>query len=905
MKRRISMAVWLLAALCLLTACGPANEETAFLPAPVPEQIFSDLLELPGDGLMHDPYGWDNLYGEKEVPAVWWQREPRDGMAGQQTCINVAVGKALADRDIWIVWTKNGAEMEPIPCQRRANLQVDGVEKAKYCGFIPGLESGDRVEYAICAGMDGAAEKCLGTFAFTAAQWERVGISGAVNVTKDSATFLGAAQDVPAAIHAEMRAGEILSLRIENGGSAEGGAMPEAIVEGTLRFALERDGSFTLRDQDELLLHGSGIELLTDGETVRRVRLTVDAEASEGFYGFGMKYDALNQRGKTVKTYCVNWYKDQQGETYTPVPYYFVPNKYGLFVDSTYYSSFAMATQEHEDTCIIEVDTGTSAEFSVPIYLFAGDNSKIAASYASVAGQAALPPVWAFGPWLSANEWNRQSEIVEQMERTLEEKIGTTVIVIEAWSDEQTFYIFNDAEFETVEGSKALRYEDFTFTGRWPDPKEMVDALHENGIRCLLWQIPVLKYAADATVQSMRDQNYAAGQGYVLQYTNGSIYRLPSGTWFGNSLLIDFTNKDASDWFLEKRRYLLEDIGIDGFKTDGGEFVWGRNVLASDGTTGDELRNAYPDLYAQAYYDFGNETAGETVTFSRAGGSSMQTHPLCWVGDQNSDFTAFQAAIRATLSTSMSGIPFVAWDIAGFSGDVPTAELYQRSVAQAAFSPVMQVHSEASGDPQPSQARTPWNMARRKGDNACLDTYRYYANLRMNLLPYIYTEAKWSSETGEPMMRSMAYAFPEDKAAAEYEFQYMFGRNMLVAPVTTPNAKKIEVYLPEGIWYDFFTGDRYEGGTYVIPAAVDEIPVFVRAGTIIPVNVDETGEISTYVGNSCDAYQNLSYLVFPGEGEYVWYDYVGDKEVAVVFDGAVLTVDGTVCTGYLKRGDDL
>lgn len=903
MKRQPRVILWLVAALCLLAACGvPADEEPSVPPTAAPEAVFSGLRELPGDGLTHDPYGWDNLYGSKEVPVVWWQREPRDGMAGQQTQINVAVGKALAEKDVWIAWAKNGERMEDIPCRPRANLQADGVEKIKYCGAIPSLKAGERVEYMVCAGAGGTAERSVGPFAFTAAQWERVELLGAADTKEASAAFLGKAQVIPVTVRAEIQEGKTLSLRIENGSGEAVSPMPEELAEGTLRFVMDKDGSFTLKDQNRVLIAGKGIEVLTDGETVRRVRLTVAAEPSDRFYGFGMKYDALDQRGRTVENYCVNWYKDQQGETYTPVPYYFVPDRYGLFVDSTYFSSFAMAAQGREDTCVIEIDTGGTGEFSVPVYLFAGNNRQIADSYAAVAGRAVLPPVWAFGPWISANEWDRQSEIAEQLEQTVEQKIATTVVVIEAWSDEQTFYVFNDAKFEAVDGSEALKYEDFTFTGRWPDPKGMVEALHENGIRCVLWQIPVLKYSAEATVQSMRDQNYAVRQGYVLKYADGGTYRLPGGTWFGNSLLVDFTSKDAAAWFLEKRRYLLEDVGIDGFKTDGGEFVWGRDVVAADGTRGDELRNAYPDLYAQAYYDFGNDVAGEAVTFSRAGGSSMQTHPLCWVGDQNSDFAAFRSAIRATLSASMSGIPFVAWDIAGFSGDVPAAELYQRSVAQAAFSPVMQLHSETAGDPQPSQARTPWNMAQRKGDGACLETYRYYANLRMNLLPYIYTEAKWSSETGEPMMRSMAYAFPEDERAAGYEFQYMFGRNMLVAPVTAPNAKRVNVYLPEGVWYNFFTGERYEGGTYSVPAAVNEIPVFVREGTIIPVNVDESGELATYVGNGCDAYRCLRYIVFPGKGEYTWYDYVAGREVDAVFDGEVLTADGVKNASYLRRG---
>lgn len=878
--------------LLLTTACSTPGGETAPVqPSAVPEKLFSNCAGLPSDGLLHDPYGWDNLYGSKEVPTIWWQRDPRDPVTDTQTIINIAASSSLEEKDVWIEWAKNGQMMESVACERRANLQVDGAERVKFMGFLPAADAGDQIEYMICAGEHGIAEKSIGPYCYRTAAWEKVMLSGAQK-GRNEATYFGTAGTIPVSICVRLSKNGTVSLLISNGESGDTGQIPDSIALGDVCFSVDSEGGIILSRESEVLVAGQGIEVLTDGSNVHALRLTIDAESSDQFYGFGMKYDSLNQRGKTVDTYCVNWYKDQKGETYTPVPYYFVPDRYGLFVDSTYYSRFEMCTINTGNTCVIEVDMGGTEDFELPVHLFTGDNAQIAAAYASVAGKAELPPVWALGPWISANEWNKQSEIMEQLQKTLELEIPTSVVVIEAWSDEETFYTFNDSQFEPSEGGEALHYEDFTFTGRWPDPKGMVDSLHENDIKCLLWQIPVLKYSTSATAQSVRDQIYAAEQGYVLRYEDGTTYRLPNGTWFGNSLLLDFTNEEATSWFLEKRRYLLADIGIDGFKTDGGEFVWGRDVMASDGTKGDELRNAYPDLYAQAYYDFGNEVADEIVTFSRAGGSSMQSHPLCWVGDQDSDFGAFKDAIRATLSASMSGIPFVAWDIAGFSGDVPTAELYQRSVAQAAFSPVMQVHSETAGDPAPSQARTPWNMAERKGDDACLETYRYYANLRMNLLPYIYTEAKWSSESGEPMMRSMAYAFPEDETAAAYEFQYIFGRSLLVAPVTTPNAKSVEVYLPDGIWYNFFTGERYEGGVYRVSAAVDEIPVFVREGTIIPVNTDETGALSSYVGNGSDSYVNLGYLVFPGEGEYTWYDYVNGKEIAVTSDGATVTADG-------------
>lgn len=855
---------------------------------------------LPSDGLLHEPYGWGNLYGSKEVPEKWWQRTPRDPIAGEETEIAVAAGKQLDGLELWLEWTKNGRSMEPISCSRRANLQTDGVERTQYLARFPALERGDEVRYAICAGKNGAAQKRLGPFSFRVSAWEPFRPER-VQTSAGELVVSGMAGGKCAALRAAFDGGT-LRLLVSDAAPDGGETLPATLSAGNLSFCMTENGSFSLRRDGAVLAGGAGFALLTDGAAVRAVRLTLDADKADRFYGFGMKYDSLDQRGKTVDTYCVNWYKEQRGETYTPVPYYFVPEKYGLFVDSTYYSRFDVCAQS-DTVCVIEARLGGTEDFALPLHFFTGDNAQIAAGYAAAAGRAALPPVWAFSPWISANEWNKQSEILEQLDATLAEQIPTGVIVIEAWSDEQTFYTFNDSEFETAAGENALRYEDFTFTGRWPDPKGMVRQLHENGIRCVLWQIPVLKYDVQATAQSVRDQIYAQAQGYVLQTEEGGTYRLPAGTWFGNSLLLDFTNREAADWFLEKRRYLIEDVGIDGFKTDGGEFVWGRDVIASDGRRGDELRNAYPDLYAQAYYDFGTALAGDFVTFSRAGGSGMQQHPLCWVGDQNSDFKAFQAAIRATLSASQSGIPFVAWDIAGFSGDVPSTELYQRSVAQAAFSAVMQVHSENPGDPQPSQARTPWNMAQRKGDDACLDTYRYYANLRMNLIPYIYTEAKWAAETGEPLMRSMAYAFPEDGKAADYEFQYLFGRNLLVAPVTKPNAKRVEVYLPEGVWYDFFTGARYEAGVYQFSAAADEIPVFVREGTILPVNTAQDGALASYVGNNAEYYVNINYLVFPGNGEYTWYDYVNQVPITVKFDGAALTENGVPSEHWTLRGE--
>mgnify|MGYP000217862366 CR=1 FL=1 len=367
-----------------------------------------------------------------------------------------------------------------------------------------------------------------------------------------------------------------------------------------------------------------------------------------------------------------------------------------------------------------------------------------------------------------------------------------------------------------------------------------------------------------------------------MKNRSGEAYRMPPG-WFGGSLLVDFTSREASEWFLSKRKYLIEEIGIDGFKCDGAEFVWGRDVFSSDGTWGDELRNAYPDKYLKAYSEFTKKYNPEAILFNRAGGVQASQNSISWTGDQRSSFSAFKDALRACMNASMSGIPFFAWDAAGFNDDIPTAELYKRGVAQAAFSPIMQVHSESPGDPQPSRARTPWNMAERTGDEDCINVYRKFSNMRMNLLPYLYTEARYTSITGIPMMRSMVFEYPEFTEKAEDLFQYMLGGSLLVAPVVEKGVKEWKVFLPEGEWYDLFSGRKYKGNQIIkCDADVDAIPVFVKAGSIVLMNLNQQYQFGGKIGNGIDSFDNLVFRIYPaGKTNYSMYEYTSMKEIFV------------------------
>ena len=236
------------------------------------------------------------------------------------------------------------------------------------------------------------------------------------------------------------------------------------------------------------------------------------------------------------------------------------------------------------------------------------------------------------------------------------------------------------------------------------------------------------------------------------------------------------------------------------------------------------------------------------------------------------------------MNASMSGVPFVTWDLAGFSGEIPSTELYKRSVAQAAFSPIMQLHSEWGGDPSPSVARTPWNMYERTGDMDCINIYRKFANYRMSLIPYLYNQAKYTNATGIPMMRSMAYEYPDDSTAATMEFQYMLGENLLVAPIENEGQNEKLIYLPEGEWVDLFWGAKRPGNSLITYyAGLDAIPVFVKMGSIIPMNLNEDYEFGETVGNSTDSYVNFTYRIYPeGSITYDYYDYVSQAQLQLV-----------------------
>lgn len=592
----------------------------------------------------------------------------------------------------------------------------------------------------------------------------------------------------------------------------------------------------TLEGASEPVFHGSlatrWLERGNDQPT--SVEFSFQTQEGEALYGLGERFVNADRNGERWDVRVYEEYKEQGKRTYIPVPFLVSERGYGLWLDAAEPSDFDLRTSEAK----VSLDRMTLGPDGAPrslleLVIFVADQPYgVTAAFTRLTGAAAVPPAWAFGPWMSSNSWNSQERVTQEVDRTLAEGVPASVVVIEAWSDEATFYIFNDAEYDPKPGGEALALSDFRFTGRWPDPQAFIDHCHANGVRVVLWQIPVHKLVTEPHAQHDADGAYMIDRGLGIMQADGSPYR-NKGWWFTDALIADFSNPETREWWFAKRRYLFDELGIDGMKTDGGEHLWGRDLRSFDGRRGLELFNTYANDYVGAYHEFVQlASGGDGVTFSRASYTGAQRHPIHWAGDEDSTWSAYRASVKAGLSAGVSGVSLWSWDLAGFSGEIPPVELYVRSTAMATFSPIMQYHSEGHGAAD-NRDRTPWNIAARHGDERALSVYRAYAQLRMRLVDYLHAEALAAAELGVPLMRYPALEFPEaHEFLAADEYAYLLGRDLLVAPITEKGCGTREVRLPPGRWVDLWSGSELEGGRIFNAAApLEVIPVFVRAGS--------------------------------------------------------------------------
>ena len=563
-------------------------------------------------------------------------------------------------------------------------------------------------------------------------------------------------------------------------------------------------------------------ELYRDGN-----RLTVHV-LYNGAYGMGEKYDSLNQKGKTVINQVREKFCFQGDKTYCTTPFFWTDTGFGLYVDTCEVTTFYFGEKS------IEITLPETAE----VVLFSGTPEEMVREYMSLFGPAVLPPEWTMGIWISANRWNTQKDVDELLDKLKKYDFPASIVVLEAWSDEATFYIWNGAKYEPVPDGQALKYEDFDFSDTpWPDPAKMVQDIHDAGLKLLLWQVPVYKKQGDDEVQNAQndlDREDAAARKLCVTVPDGTPYTIPKGNWFPDSMVPDFTNPETVKSWFGKRQYLL-DIGVDGFKTDGGEFIHRNDAQFHNGTTGKEGVNRYSRDYTESYRNF---VGSNGVIFSRAGFAGQHTVPCHWGGDQQSKNSELASVLKAGLSAAASGMIFWGFDLAGFAGPLPSLDLYRRATQMACFCPIMQWHSEPDGGQfrelmpgaEGNNERSPWNMEESYAAPGFMDEMRYWHKLHEQLGPYLWKTAKDSVRSSKPFMRPLVYEWPNDENVVNCQDEYMLGDDLLIAPLLEEHATTREVYLPEGVWFDFFDGTEYAGNQAITAGKNGKLPVFTRNG---------------------------------------------------------------------------
>jgi alpha-glucosidase (family GH31 glycosyl hydrolase) len=600
--------------------------------------------------------------------------------------------------------------------------------------------------------------------------------------------------------------------------------------------ALQVESNAYLRER----LVQSSVRWLTDGERTYAARFAISLEAGERVVGFGERFNGLDQRGKLVDTVVFDQYKGQGARSYLPMPFAIVVGGgFGFHLDTGHRARFDIALTD-PNLIQVEVDlTPGEEEPQLSLQLLDGQPTDVLADFLDRVGRPAqAPPDWIYRLWMSSNEWNSQARVMAEVDRSEAEGIPVGAIAIEAWSDEETFVAFGGAEYDAHKDGSPHSLSDFVFPSGspWPDPKRMVEELHERGVKVLLWQIPLAKASPAAGSQAFHDEKTMIERGYSVAAADGTPYRNPGG-WFEDALLLDFTNPEAKEWWVAKRRYLIDEIGIDGFKTDGGEHAWSPEIRYADGTRGGATNNRYPVLYAKAYHELMRDRGRATLTFGRAGYTGSQAFPAHWAGDEDSTWEALRASISAGLSVSACGVFFWSFDLGGFSGPLPTPELYLRSAAVAALCPIMQYHSEFNFHRSPSRDRTPWNIAEQTGDATVIATFRRFVRLRERLVPYLAHQGRLSVEQSKPLMRPLFFE-TDDARQWEFPYEYFLGNDLLVAPVVEEGVTSQRVFLPEGEWVDAWQGSALVGGCVMeCGSPTGQIPVFVaadRADAIVP-----------------------------------------------------------------------
>lgn len=483
------------------------------------------------------------------------------------------------------------------------------------------------------------------------------------------------------------------------------------------------------------------------------------------------------------------------------------------------------------------------------LYVMNGTPEEVLARYADLTGHMPLPPEWALGLHLSRWSYYPQDQLLEVAREMRRRRLPCDVMHI---------------DIHYMDGYRCFTWDQ----QRFPAPREMIDELHQLGFKALSLIDPGIKVDPEFSVS-----REGVEQGHFVSWPDGEPFVAP--VWPGDCHFPDFTRPATREWWGEQYRGLVDD-GMDAFWNDMNEIALIvpherlrevptelRHDAEGRGADHGEVHNVYGMEMARATFEGMRRLMPERrpVVLSRSGWSGLQRYAMHWTGDNHSTWDHLALSIPMVLNLGLSGIPMVGPDVGGFAG-APTPELYARWVQLGAVMPFFRIHS-AQGTPD----QEPWAF----GDEVeaiC----RHHLELRYRLLPYLYTLAWEAAERGLPIARPMFFLDPSDERLERVEDQLMLGPALLAAPVTQPGTTTRPVVFPSGDWIDFWTGAVIRGGrTTMIEAPLERLPLFQRAGTVLPL-----GPVRQHSGEGTDEEPTLR-VALPAAGFDSWlYEDAGD-----------------------------
>ena len=516
-------------------------------------------------------------------------------------------------------------------------------------------------------------------------------------------------------------------------------------------------------------------------DNARRINPVFTLTADEMIFGCGESATGLNKAGQKVNLFVTDPQGPETDQMYKPIPFFMSNRGYGMFMHTS-----APVTCDFGAT-YIGLNKMFMGDENLDLFVFFGEPKDILDEYTDLVGKPGMPPLWSFGTWMSRITYFSEKEGYDVAANIRKNKYPCDVIHFDTgWFDVdwQCDYKFSENRFQ--------------------NPQQMLKDLRSQGFHVCLWQLPYFtpknRYFSELIEKDMYVKN---GNG-ELPYED---------------VVLDFSNPETVMWYQDKLALLLN-IGVSAIQVDFGAAAPLNGIYAS-GKSGWYEHNLYPVRYDMAVSEITKKLHNENIMWARAAWAGSQRYPLHWGGDAATTNTGLLGTLRAGLSFGLSGFSFWSHDMGGFVKSTPE-DLYCRWIPFG----FLTSHTRAHGAP-PTE---PWLYDSKRVQ----DVFRKSAEMKYRLMPYVYAQAKECTEKGLPMLRALFVEFPDDPGAWKVDDEYLFGSQILVAPLLESGMTGRTVYLPEGKWIDYQTEKVYEGGWHRIEAGSLPIIMLVRDGSVLP-----------------------------------------------------------------------